>query len=40
LNFGKGGFQQIIIIHDGDDEYGESITKRIINAVEFKSLGK
>jgi hypothetical protein len=38
LNFGKGGFQQIIIIHEGDDEYGESITKRIINAVEFKSL--
>jgi hypothetical protein len=40
LNFGKGGFQQIIIIRDGDDEYGESITKRIINAVEFKSLEK
>jgi hypothetical protein len=38
LNFGKGGFQQVIVIHDSDDEYGEKIAKRITNAVEFKSI--
>lgn len=38
LNFGKGGFQQVIVIHDSDDEYGEQIAKRITNAVEFKSI--
>ncbi|WP_019037130.1 hypothetical protein [Psychroflexus tropicus] len=40
LNFGRGGFQQIVIFHDRDDEYGEKITNRIINAVEFKKAGQ
>lgn len=38
VNFGKGGFQQIVIFHDRDDEYGEKIANRILNAVEFKKL--
>ncbi|WP_394351389.1 hypothetical protein [Psychroflexus aurantiacus] len=38
LNFGKGGLQQIIIFHDQDDEYGEKIANRIVNAVEFKTM--
>ncbi|SDG78924.1 hypothetical protein [Psychroflexus sediminis] len=38
LNFGKGGLQQIIIFHDRDDEYGEKIANRIVNAVEFKTM--
>lgn len=37
VNFGRGGFQQIIIFHDADDEYGEKIANRILNAVEFKT---
>ncbi|MFO7746168.1 MAG: hypothetical protein R6V36_12385 [Psychroflexus sp.] len=40
VNFGKGGFQQIIIFYDRDDEYGEKIADRILNAVEFKNLGQ
>lgn len=38
VNFGRGGFQQIVIFHDADDEYGEKIAKRILNAVEFKTI--
>lgn len=40
VNFGKGGFQQIVIFHDADDEYGEKIANRILNAVEFKTMGQ
>lgn len=40
VNFGKGGFQQIIIFYDGNDENGEKIASRILNAVEFKTLGQ
>lgn len=40
VNFGKGGFQQIIIFYDQDDEYGEKIANRILNAVEFKKMGQ
>lgn len=38
VNFGRGGFQQIVIFHDRDDEYGEKIASRILNAVEFKTM--
>lgn len=38
VNFARGGFQQIIIFYDRDDEYGEKIANRILNAVEFKNL--
>ena len=40
INFGRGGFQQIVIFYDGDDEYGEKIANRILNAVEFKKMGQ
>lgn len=40
VNFGRGGFQQIVIFHDRDDEYGEKIANRILNAVEFKRMGQ
>jgi hypothetical protein len=40
VNFGRGGFQQIVIFHDRDDEYGEKIANRILNAVEFKKIGE
>lgn len=38
LNFAeKGGFQQITVIFDEDDEYAEEIAGRIINSVEFQN---
>lgn len=38
LNFAEsGGFQQITIIYDEDDEYAEEIAGRIINSVEFEN---
>lgn len=40
VNFGRGGFQQIIIFHDANDEYGEKIANRILNAMEFKKIGQ
>ncbi|WP_407692601.1 hypothetical protein [Psychroflexus longus] len=40
VNFGRGGFQQVIIFYDRDDEFGEKISNRILNAVEFKNLGQ
>lgn len=40
VNFGRGGFQQIIIFHDANDEYGEKIANRILNAMEFKKMGQ
>lgn len=38
VNFGKGGFQQVVIFYDANDEYGEKIANRILNAVEFKKM--
>jgi hypothetical protein len=40
VNFGRGGFQQVIIFYDRDDEFGEKISNRILNAVEFKNLSQ
>jgi len=40
INFGRGGFQQVIIFYDRDDEYGEKISNRILNSIEFKKLGQ
>ena len=40
INFGRGGFQQVIIFYDRDDEYGEKISNRILNSIEFKNLGR
>lgn len=38
LNFGVGGgFQQITVIFDEEDEYAEEIAARIINSVEFQN---
>lgn len=36
LNFAQGGgFQQITVIYDEEDEYADEIASRIINSVEF-----
>jgi hypothetical protein len=40
VNFGRGGFQQLVIFHDANDEYGEQIANRILNAMEFKKMGQ
>lgn len=38
LNFTQnGGFQQIIIVHESEDEYALKITERIINSIDFKT---
>mgnify|MGYP003110771284 CR=1 FL=1 len=38
LNFAeKGGFQQITVIFEAEDEYAEEIAGRIINSVEFEN---
>ena len=40
LNFAeKGGFQQITVIFDAEDEFAEEIAGRIINSVEFENTG-
>ncbi|WP_026913816.1 BatD family protein [Christiangramia portivictoriae] len=39
LNFAeKGGFEQIIVIFNEDDNYAEEISQRIINSVEINNL--
>jgi len=39
LNFAeKGGFEQIIVIFNGNDTYAEEISQRIINSVEINNL--
>lgn len=39
LNFAQGGgFQQITVIYDEEDEYADEISSRIINSVEFDNL--
>lgn len=40
LNFSQGGYQQITIIHKYEDEYANTIAKRILDAVEFKKSKK
>ncbi len=40
VNFGRGGFQQLVIFHDANDEYGDKIANRILGAMEFKKLGQ
>ncbi len=41
LNFAeKGGFEQIIIIYNENDEYAQEITQRIINSVEINKLNE
>ncbi|WP_051935805.1 DUF4381 domain-containing protein [Salegentibacter sp. Hel_I_6] len=38
LNFGaNGGFQQIMVVFDEDDEYAEEILQRIENSIELKN---
>lgn len=38
LNFGEGnGFQQIILIHNADDQYAQEITQRIVGSVELNN---
>lgn len=39
LNFAeKGGFEQIIVIYNENDEYAEEISQRIINSVEINNI--
>ncbi|SHG64628.1 hypothetical protein SAMN05444483_12017 [Salegentibacter echinorum] len=41
LNFGEnGGFQQIMMVFDEDDEYAEEISRRMENSVELKRQAK
>ena len=41
LNFAeKGGFEQIMVIYNEDDEYAKEITQRIINSVEINNLNE
>lgn len=32
----NGGYQQVLILHEEGDKYGEQISERVINSVEFK----
>ena len=41
LNFAeKGGFEQLIVIYNEDDQYAREITQRIINSVEINNLNE
>ncbi|HKJ47572.1 MAG TPA: BatD family protein [Christiangramia sp.] len=41
LNFAeKGGFEQIIVIYNENDQYAKEITQRIINSVEINNLNE
>ena len=41
LNFAeKGGFEQIMVIYNENDEYAKEITQRIINSVEINNLNE
>ena len=38
LNFGEmGGYQQITMIYNADDQYAEEIIQRILNSIELKN---
>ena len=41
LNFAeKGGFEQIMVIYNENDQYAKEITQRIINSVEINNLNE
>ncbi|TRO67474.1 DUF4381 domain-containing protein [Christiangramia sabulilitoris] len=41
LNFAeRGGFEQIMVIYNENDEYAREITQRIINSVEIKNINE
>jgi hypothetical protein len=32
----NGGYQQVILFHEEGDKYGEQISEKVMNSVEFK----